>query len=290
MHYSSAGQLDSAVQATRIWVESEERHPMQLDHLVFNARLSMDAAADVFADLGFNLTPRGYHSLGSINHLMIDPASYLELVGIPETGRQRQDVLDSPIGLSGLVFRSQDAEATYGRLIAEGFAPKEPIVLERPVTVNGAEHVARFHNVRMTFDEFPAGRVYFCQHLTPDLVWRDPWMHHRNGFCGIAGMGVTSPDPSAEARRYAALTGGDATREENAWFVGNGGFALRFTEGPDRFEDATLVFETVESIAANATASPEAEWCPCTDGGVLTIPALELTLHCRAARPPTRRA
>lgn len=256
---------------------------MHLDHLVVNARLALDPAAGVFTDLGFNLTPRGHHSLGSINQLMMDPASYLELVGVPEAGKQRQDVLDSPVGLSGLVFRSQDAEATYARLNAAGFAPREPIVLERPVTLDGASHMARFHNVRMTFAEFPAGRVYFCQHLTPDLVWREEWLTHPNGFCGITGMGVKSPDPGAVAERYATLAGGEATRDKDSWYLKGDGFALHFTEGPDRFAYATLIFETVERIAASAMASTEAEWRACEGGGVLTIPALELTLHCQAA-------
>lgn len=263
---------------------------MHLDHLVVNARLAMNAAAGVFTDLGFNLTPRGYHSLGSINHLMMNPASYLELVGIPETGKQRQDVLESPVGLSGLVFRSQDAQATYARLKAEGFAPKEPILLERPVALDGKDHMARFHNVRMTSAEFPAGRVYFCQHLTPDLVWREEWLDHPNGFCGISAMGVNSPDPAAEAWRYATLAGGEATQAETGCYVKGGGFALHVTEGPDRFAKATLVFETLERIAASARASTDAEWRTCEGGGVLTIPALELTLHCQTARNRSREA
>ncbi|MEX1234333.1 MAG: VOC family protein [Roseovarius sp.] len=263
---------------------------MQLDHLVINTRLGMDAAAELFADLGFHLTPRGHHSLGSINHLMMDPVSYLELVGVPETGKQRQDVLDSPIGLSGLVFRAQDARATCARLRDAGFAPQEPILLERPVTLDGAEHMARFHNVRMTFAEFPVGRVYFCQHLTPDLVWRKEWLDHPNGFCGITGMRVQSPDPGAEAARYAMLAGGEAAQADGGWRVTGGGFALHITEGADRFVDATLAFETVEHIAARAEATGGAEWQPRGGGGVLTIPALGVTLHCHTTRSQTKDA
>ena len=92
-----------------------------LDHVVINTLKSMDAAADLFAALGFTLTPRGHHSLGSINHLMMTPGAYLELVGVPDTGRQRQEVLDSPFGLNGLVLRTFDADATRDRLAASGF-------------------------------------------------------------------------------------------------------------------------------------------------------------------------
>ena len=251
---------------------------MQLDHLVINTALGMDGAVGIFRDLGFHLTPRGHHSLGSLNHLMMDPASYLELVGVPPTGKQRQEVLDSPLGLSGLVFRSSDANATYARLTSAGFAPQEPVLLERPVTVDGADDVARFRNVRMTSAEFPAGRVYFCQHLTPGLVWRDEWLSHPNGFCGIAGVTVQTPNPPRESARYAALAGGDAFRDGEDWCINEGGFALRFTKGAHAFADATLLFDDPDEIAARAEASKDAHW----RSGILTIPSLAVTLHCRA--------
>ena len=61
-----------------------------LDHVVINARDDMDDAADIYRRLGFTLTERGYHSLGSINHLAIFGTDYLELIGLPRgatTGR-----------------------------------------------------------------------------------------------------------------------------------------------------------------------------------------------------------
>ncbi len=254
---------------------------MKLDHLVINTGLGMDAAARIFADLGFQLTPRGHHSLGSINHLMMDPQSYLELVGVPATGKQRQEVLDSPIGLSGLVFATDDAQATHDRLCDAGFAPQPPILLERPVTIDGGEHMARFHNVRMTAAEFPAGRVYFCQHLTPDLVWRDDWLRHPNGFCGLTAMTISSPDPHAEARRYAALAGGSTAPDGAGWTVTGDGFALRLIRGSDAFIDATLTFAGLDDIRRRADASDSATWAADENaGGILTIPSLGVRLRC----------
>ena len=42
-----------------------------LDHIVIDVRDRIDEAALRFGALGFQLTPRGYHSLGSSNHLAI---------------------------------------------------------------------------------------------------------------------------------------------------------------------------------------------------------------------------
>ena len=44
---------------------------LKLDHLVINVKKEMDEAYKLFSQLGFLLTPRGFHSLGSINHAMM---------------------------------------------------------------------------------------------------------------------------------------------------------------------------------------------------------------------------
>ena len=170
-----------------------------LDHVVINVLRRMDEAAELFAALGFRLTPRGHHSLGSINHLMMTAGPYLELVGLPETGPQRQDVLDSPFGLNGLVVASRDADATHARLAAAGLAAGPTVAFTRPVTVDGREDTARFRTVRVPVDRFPAGRLYHCEHLTPDLVWRPEWLDHPNGFSGIHALTIESPASASGA-------------------------------------------------------------------------------------------
>ncbi len=257
---------------------------MPIDHLVINVLRNMDDAAAIFAGLGFALTPRGHHSLGSINHLMMTPGAYLELVGVPETGPQRKDVLDSPLGLSGLVFRIPDADATHARLSAAGFAPRDPILLERPVDLPDGTHMARFRNVRMTANEFPAGRVYFCHHLTPELVWRSEWLTHPNGFRALSGLTLQSPDPEPAARNYAALIEAQATRDGTGWVIRDGDFTIRIIAGDsDAFTEATLDFDNLDTIAARAAEASGASWQP--DGpsaGLLHIAAATVQLRCRA--------
>src|SRR6185437_15593295 len=51
-----------------------------LDHVVINTLFDMDRAAALMSQLGFTLTPRGYHSLGSFNHLVMFEHDYLELI------------------------------------------------------------------------------------------------------------------------------------------------------------------------------------------------------------------
>lgn len=257
-----------------------------LDHVVINTLKSMDAAADLFAALGFTLTPRGTHSLGSINHLMMTPGAYLELVGVPDTGRQRQEVLDSPFGLNGLVLRTFDADATRDTLAAAGFAPTGPVAFSRPVEVDGVEHDARFRTVRLPPETFPAGRVYFCEHLTPELVWRDEWMTHPNGFCAIDAFTIASPHPEAEARRLASAFASVAEPDGAGWRVPLDDADVRVVPGDKAaFRTATLRFSSLDDIAARANALRDARWEALDpDAGVLSLPAFDLNLTCRSSR------
>jgi len=48
-----------------------------LDHVVVNVRDQIDAGLHTYERLGFTMTPRGYHTLGSMNHLAILGTEYL---------------------------------------------------------------------------------------------------------------------------------------------------------------------------------------------------------------------
>lgn len=257
-----------------------------LDHVVVNVLHGMDAAAKLFAALGFTLTPLGRHSLGSINHLMVARGAYLELMGVPAEGKQRQEVLDSPFGLNGLVFRSADADATFARLKSDGLQPSEPIAFSRPVTIDGETHDAAFRTVRVPNGLFPAGRVYFCQHLTPELVWRAEWLSHPNGFCGFDRIVVASERPDLDAARYVSATDADAEPHGEGWRVAVGDFAIDVEPGARaRFSMLGLRFDGLDDLARRAKSLEGVAWSGPNANGVATlaIPALDLHLECRSA-------
>jgi hypothetical protein len=177
-----------------------------LDHAVIAVRDRMDEAERVFRRMGFTLTPRGRHRQGSLNHLMMFPDNYLELIGFPPGGEHlRPDLTESPIGLDGLVLRPEDAAATAADLVARGYAPSGPQELSRPLELDGRSYEARFSTVRFARGAVEGGRLYFCQHLTPELVWRPEWLTHANGAAGIVGFTIAVPDPANEAARYGEM-------------------------------------------------------------------------------------
>ncbi|UYN94703.1 MAG: VOC family protein [Enhydrobacter sp.] len=185
-----------------------------LDHVVINARDDMDRAADIYRRLGFTLTERGYHSLGSMNHLAMFGTDYLELIAIPRgatTGRL--DLMTYSHGLNGLVFGSEDSAITYEELVRSGVPVEAPTEFTRPVKHSGGQGEARFRTVRMKAGVVPYGRVYWCHHFTRDLVWRDEWRLHANGTVAVARAIFVEPDPARASKLYAGMFGPEAVRD-----------------------------------------------------------------------------
>ena len=201
-----------------------------LDHVVINARDDMDRAADLYRRLGFTLTERGYHSLGSTNHLAMFGTDYLELIAVPKNATTgRLDLLTFPFGLNGLVFGSEDSAVTYAELEKAGAPFDPPVEFTRPVKYTGGEGDARFRTVRMKPGHMPYGRVYFCHHFTRDLVWRDEWRRHANGVVAVHRAVIVEPDPARAAQLYATMFGAEAVHDMKggkALVVGNARFEL----------------------------------------------------------------
>jgi hypothetical protein len=178
-----------------------------LDHIVLDVRDRIDEAAQRFADLGFHLTPRGHHTLGSSNHLAMFATDYLELLGFGAGGATRAEIQAFPIGLNGLVFKAEDAELVHRHALAAGL-PIQPVQsFSRPVSVAGETRDARFRTTRLDPEKVPMGRVYFCEHLTPELVWRPEWRTHPNGAGAIARVVVATAEPQRSAALFGALFG-----------------------------------------------------------------------------------
>ena len=183
-----------------------------LDHVVVNVRDRIDQAADTYRRLGFTLTPRGYHTLGSMNHLAMFGTDYLELIAVAPESNGRPELMTAPLGLNGLVFASDDAEATYQAVRAGGVEIGPPREFSRPVELADGPRDAVFRTTALPAASVPAGRVYFCQHLTRDLVWRDEWRHHANGAVGVARAVIAAEEPAELGGLFGRMFGADSVR------------------------------------------------------------------------------
>jgi catechol 2,3-dioxygenase-like lactoylglutathione lyase family enzyme len=145
----------------------------------------MARAARVMERLGFTLTPltAQRHELasgelaatGTANRLAILQQGYIELLtaaGDTPLADQMRRALRRYAGAHLIAFTSADGGATHARLAEEGFAPLPLVRLERGAVTPEGERLARFSVVRVPPERMPEGRMQFCQHHTPELVWQ----------------------------------------------------------------------------------------------------------------------
>lgn len=129
-----------------------------LDHIVIDVRDRIDEAAQCFTTLGFQLTPRGYHTLGSSNHVAIFATDYPEVLGFGADGAARPEIEPFSIGLNGLVFKADDAERIYQYALAAGLPIRPVQSFSCPVTLAGETRDARFAQPDPTPKGVPMGR------------------------------------------------------------------------------------------------------------------------------------
>ena len=152
----------------------------------------LDAAAARFAELGFTITPRGHHSIGSQNYCIMLGSTYIELLaplGTHPWLAHYREFLRTGDGVAAIALRTDDADAAYQALRESGVAATRPMDLSRPVEGG----VARFRLVQI--EGVP--NVFVCEHRTRALVWRREWQRHDNGATELVGVALAAERPFA---------------------------------------------------------------------------------------------
>ncbi len=180
---------------------------LTLDHAVINVRSAITAAVEAYRRLGFHPTERGYHTLGTCNHLVILENNYIELLGYEPQAMLQTDFVTGQVGLAALAFACDDATALHSALVAQGLQVDLPQAFSRPVRISDEETDARFEIVRLREDASRLGRLFFCRHLTPELVWRREWQDHANGARNIVRVVASSHDPTQALGVLSRLAG-----------------------------------------------------------------------------------
>lgn len=168
-----------------------------LDHIVIMVHRDLDAAAAQYEAMGFDLTPRGHHSLGSSNNLAIFQNNYLELLGF-EKGKElkRPELMEAPRGLTAVVWRCPDLDAVVNRLDETGLKIEDPTHFVRPVDTSDGSFDAAFAVINFPKKGFAEGRSFFCHHKTRHLVWREEWQGHANTVLDISEYVFAGGEPT----------------------------------------------------------------------------------------------
>ena len=184
---------------------------LYLDHLAHFVR-DLGAAAKVFENLGFQVTPEAAHRAqgapaGTSNRCVMLEEGYLELlapgrdkgVSTPHS-RRVHELMKRYDGVHLACFGTPDAAAEQRRLIDHGFEPDALVNLERSVE-GGA--LARFNVIYVPPGKMPEGRVQYVEQLTPQHVWREGFV---NPF-RLTALYVVADDPVQSAARWARFAG-----------------------------------------------------------------------------------
>jgi catechol 2,3-dioxygenase-like lactoylglutathione lyase family enzyme len=134
------------------------RHIAGIDHVVLLVR-DLDRAHDTFARLGFTLTPRGHHNLGSQNHCITLGADYLELLAMPRPHPALQsfaDFLSRVEGLGAIALATDDTRAAHAELMRAGVGADPPLDVARAVSLPDGERTASFCIVMSRWRPRPA--------------------------------------------------------------------------------------------------------------------------------------
>jgi len=188
------------------------QHLTGIDHCVILVR-DLDAAAATWRQLGFTLSPRGYHSahMGTANHTIMLQHDYFELLGVvaptEQNVRFREEIARGE-GLSAVALQTDDADKACAEIRGMGIAAGDVVAFSRPVDLpDGGKGEAAFRVTNFPEDLLPGMHLFVCGHLTRDAVWIPDLLEHPNGAQGLAALMMACADPEAMAARWAKLFG-----------------------------------------------------------------------------------
>lgn len=181
----------------------------------------IDAASAALEQTGFTLTPFSAQShrpepggpllpAGTGNRCVMLKRGYLEFLtptGDTPVANQLRVAIQRYVGVHLVAFGTGAADRDHARLARAGFNPLTPLALQRQIGTENGEDTARFTVVRVPPGIMAEGRIQYCQHHTPQLVWQQRWLSHRNRAASLNGVLLCVEDPQQAAQRYARFTG-----------------------------------------------------------------------------------
>lgn len=181
-----------------------------LDHVIILVR-DLGLAEAGLERLGFRITPRGTHSadMGTANATAVfRDGTYVELMTVlNETplNRSLAAIQRERQGLTGIAMKTADAHAAATEFEAAGVGDGPAAALSRPVELEDGLRDAAFTIARIDAAKTPGAWMLVCQHHTPEVVWREGYLDHRNGATGLAEIIGTASDIAAVAQSYRSI-------------------------------------------------------------------------------------
>lgn len=193
-----------------------------LDHIVHTVR-DLDRVADIYAQLGFTVTPTNKHAFGSENRIIQLDGFFIEILSIqkefgplaPHEGgffsfaRFNADFLTHREGPSMLVTQSMDRDADLAAMSDAGLNTHDPFGFSRIAHLpDGGTAEVGFKLGFVTTPELSDNAGFVCEQLSPEHFWKADFQRHDNGCRDIASVYVASRHADRVGAFFAGLAGG----------------------------------------------------------------------------------
>ncbi len=187
-----------------------------LDHVGWFVE-DLEKASSSLKNLGFHVSRENVHmnrqadgsSLpsGTVNRLITPALGYLEFLGSrgdTPLAKQHKAQLSRYEGLHLMAFAASNVPAEAPRLREKGFEPLKPVDMRRmTLTARGIEEEARFSVLRVPPKVMPEGRIQWCGHFTPELVWEPGGTDQPNAVDALSGVLWVVEDLEEATERFA---------------------------------------------------------------------------------------
>jgi len=156
-----------------------------------------------------------------------------------------------------VAFGTAAPEADHARLAGSGFAPLDPVALQREIDTEHGRETARFTVVRVPPGTMPEGRIQFCQQCTPELLWQPRWLDHHNRATALAGVILRVADAQEAAQRFARYTGLLAQPGDGVWRISTARGYLLFLDRETLHRRLDIVAPSLPWIAGTVLKSED---------------------------------
>jgi hypothetical protein len=205
-----------------------------LDHIV-HAVHDLDAAADLYRRMGFQVSARNKHprAWGTQNHIIQFPGTYVELLSLADTsemaphaprqfsfGAFNRDFLEHDQGLSMLVLEGRGA-SDADEFRKKGIGDFALYEFEREGSRPDGTSVKL--SFALAFASGPGTpRVGFFTSLQryPEKFWNPDFQVHENTAMRVAGVVLVAQDPGHHASFLGAFAGAEPTRTPGGLAIG----------------------------------------------------------------------
>jgi hypothetical protein len=221
---------------------------------------SLELSAACYEKLGFTLTPVSIprivlepgsapETLGVANRHAVFAHNYVELLGIADPARwatidkEKRGPYDLDIalnryeGLHVMHFGTDHIDVVKDRLDYQGVmcSPVKPF--QRNVQTENGERMMKARTISFPPDFNPEGLLQVAQHDTPELVFQQRYMHHRNGAIALTEILIVTDTAALYSAKYELYTGHAGRKIANGHYVVELGLSRITIVDPERLDN-----------------------------------------------------